>query len=401
MVILRCMVIMAGAIFLVGCLPDAQPDVKPVAENATVIKAAAAVRPYPVISDFSSEAAGIMPGENVTLRWSVSDAAIVTIDNGPGRVQPAGSVEVAPQKTTRYTLTAAGEKGMSTAWVTVEVADRSTFLPDLVITGVTHISGLLYYHIKNVGAVDAGPSETYVYDQSHMLRDTSWVDGLKSGEQKTLPFTNYDWDGYEIKVCANGDNRVEEASRDNNCYIPTFGVKYTYDLVQYATRANWRGSAGWINFSDSDKATGFAARLPQVVAEDNQTYHNVIKMVPPESGYGWIEGTFGDWQERWQAGGYMLPLELPYNTRFTARVGLSQEARGGNGVAFLFGIRDEQGGTNWWPAVNASYDGTINSMDIDLSAYGGRKVMAILRVEAGANPDKNYALWIEPKISQQ
>jgi len=39
-------------------------------------------------------------------------------------------------------------------------------------------------------------------------------------------------------------------------------------------------------------------------------------------------------------------------------------------------------------------------MDIDLSAYGGRKIMVILRVEAGADPDNNYALWIEPKISQ-
>lgn len=96
----------------------------------------------------------------------------------------------------------------------------------------------------------------------------------------------------------------------------------------------------------------------------------------------------------------MLPLELPYNARFTAGVGLSEEARGGSGVAFLFGIQDERGGTEWWPAVKKSYDGSISSLDIDLSAYGGRKVMAILRVEAGADPDKNFALWIDPRISQ-
>jgi len=399
-VIVRFIMVFAGALTLVGCMPAAQPVVTPASENVTTTIAAATVRPYPVITDFSADVTGIRPGENVTLSWSVSDASIVTIDNGPGRVQPVGSLDVAPQKTTKYTLTAAGEKGMSAAWVTVEVVDRSTFLPDLVITGVTHISGLLYYKIKNIGAVDAGPSETYVYDQSNMLRDTSWVEGLKAGEEKTLPFTNYDWKGYRITICADGMKQVVEASRDNNCYVPSFGFKFNYDFGQYASRASWSGSSGRIKYSDGDKITGLAVRLPEIVAEDNQTYRNVIEMVPPNSGYGWIEGTFGDWQERWQAAGYMLPLELPYNARFTAGVGLSEEARGGGGATFLFGIQDDRGGTNWWPAVNASYDGRIDSMNIDLSNYGGRKVMAILRVEPGADPDKSYALWIDPRISQ-
>jgi len=396
----RCMMAVAGLIILAGCLPVDQPEVMPAAENATAAIEPGTVSPWPVIKDFSASSSNVMPGENVTLRWSVSDAAVVTIDNGTGRVQPAGSLDVAPRKTTRYTLTAAGQKGMSTAWVTVEVVERSTFLPDLVITGVTHISGLLYYKIKNTGAADAGPSETYVYDQSNMLRDTSWVEGLKAGEEKTLPFTNYDWDGNKIKICADGKGQLNEASRDNNCYVPSFGFKYSYDFNQMASRANWRGSAGWVKYSDGDSDTGLAIKLPEVVAEDNLTYRNVIEMVPPGSGYGWIEGAFGDWQEQWQAGGYMLPLELPYNARFTAGVGLSQKARGGGGVTFLFGIQDERGGINWWPAVESSYDGIINNMDIDLSAYGGRKIMVILRVEAGADPDNNYALWIEPKISQ-
>jgi len=392
--------VLAWLIILAGCLPADQPAVMPAAENATAAAEGGVVSPWPVIKDFSASSGNVMPGDNVTLIWSVSDAASVTIDNGPGRVDPAGSLDVAPRKTTRYTLTAAGQKGMSTAWVTVEVADRSTFLPDLVITGVTHISGLLYYKIKNIGAVDAGPGEACVYDQSNMLRDTSWVAGLKAGEEKTLPFSNYDWGGDKIRVCADCNNKVVEAGEGNNCYVPSFGFKYNYDFGQYASRAGWRSSAGWVKYSEGDSAAGLVVRLPEVVAEDNLTYRNVIEMLPPGSGYGWIEGSFGDWQEQWQAGGYMLPLELPYNTRFTARVGLSRQARGGGGATFLFGIQDEKGGINWWPSVETSYDGIINNMDIDLSAYGGRRVMAILRVESGADPDNNYALWIEPEISQ-
>ena len=381
-----------------ACLQTQQPATRLQSDNVTA--PAPVKKPWPVVNDFSAGATNILPGENITLRWSVTDASVVTIDNSVGRVGTDGTVTVAPQKTTKFTLTAAGDKGISTAWVNIEVALPQTFMPDLVITGVTHISGLLYYKIKNIGAVDAGVSETYVYDQSGMLRDTSWVESLKAGEEKTLPFTNYDWEGYTITVCADGKKQVSEAGEDNNCYVPSFGFKFNYDMSQMASRVAWRGSAGRVKYGEANSLMGYALKLNEVVAEDGRAYRNVVETVPPDSGYGWIEGYFGDWQEQWQAGGYMLPLELPYNARFTAVVGLAKDAPGSGGVTFLFGIQEENGSTSWWPGVKASYDGKLDSLDIDLSAYGGKKVMAILRVEAGAEPEKNYALWIEPKISQ-
>lgn len=392
------MLMLAGLLLSTACLQLQQPAARPQSDNVTT--PAPAKKPWPVINDFSASAGNILPGENVTLRWSVTDAVIVTIDNSVGKVGMAGTVSVAPQKTAKFTLTAAGDKGVSTAWVNVEVAAPQTILPDLVITGVTHISGLLYYKIKNIGAVDAGQSETYIYDQSGMLRDTSWVESLKAGEEKTLPFTNYDWEGYKITVCADGKKQITEASEDNNCYVPSFGFKFNYDMSNMVSRATWRGSAGRVRYGEADKVTGYAVKLTEVTAEDGQVYRNVIETVPSNLSFGWIEGFFGDWQEQWQAGGYMLPLQLPYNARFTAKVGLSEEAQGGSGVTFLFGVQEENGNTNWWPGVKASYDGKLDSLDIDLSSYGGGKVMAVLRVEAGADPEKNFALWIDPKISQ-
>ncbi len=387
---------------LSGCVQADRAAPPPAAENTTVAAPPVEARLWPVINEFSAGGDLIMPGENVTLRWSVSHAASVAIDNGVGRVETVGSIEVSPQQNTRYTLTASGQRGISTAWVNVAVVEKSTFMPDLVITGVTHISGLLYYKIKNIGAVDAGPSETYVYDQSGMLRDTSWVNGLKAGEEKTLPFTNYDWQGHAIRVCADGDNRVQEAARENNCYVPTFGFKYSYDFVQYASRAGWKGSAGPVKYSDGDSSAGSVRKLAEVVAADNLTYRNAIEMAPPGDAFGWIEGNFGDWREQWQSAGYMLPLDLPYNTRFTARVGLSGEAGAGAGAGatFLFGIKDDRGAVVWWPAIEASGDGALHDIDIDLASYGGRKVMPLLRVEAGAHAEQSRALWIEPRISQ-
>ncbi|MCX6007784.1 MAG: hypothetical protein NTZ34_11090 [Chloroflexi bacterium] len=375
---------------------------QPVAQlSGNVTTAIAVTSPWPQIKEFKASSENITPGENVTLTWEVTGGGTVTIDSGIGKVQPAGTKQVLPQKTTKYTLTVTGEKGVSTAWVTVKVAEKITLMPDLAITGITYNSGLLYYTIKNIGGADAGPSDTYLWDQSNMWRDTSWVNGLKAGEEKTQPFTNFNYHGDKITVCADGGKVITEANEENNCFIPTFGFKFNYDFQQYASRATWRGSAGRPDFGlTGGSSLGLVTKLSSVIAEDGNSYRNVIEMVPAPESYAWLEGVFGDWQEQWQAGGYMLPIELPNNSRFTAKIGLSKEAEGSSGVTFLFGLMNANGSINWWPAVKAGYDGTLQSMDIDLSSYNNIKVMAILRVESGADMDKNYALWIEPRISQ-
>lgn len=369
------------------------------AENITPVDVSPCC--WPRINEFTVDSDNIKPGDNITLKWDVEDAAVITIDSGVGEVQTAGTVQVAPLKTTKFTLTAAGERGMATAWVTVQVAEKLTLMPDLIITGITYNSGLLYYTVKNVGGLEAGPNDTYLYDQSHVWRDTSWVSGLKPGEEMTRPFTNFNYQGNEITICADGGKAVPEANEGNNCYVPTFGIKFNYNFQQYASRASWRGSAGRPEFGlQVDSSRGLATRLGSAVAADGETYPNVIQMVPAAESYAWIEGIFGDWQERWQLGGYMLPLELPNNARFTSMVCLSGEASETSSMTFLFGLMEASGDINWWPGMTAAYGGAPQSMDIDLSAYAGKKVMAILRVEAGVSIDDNYALWIEPRISQ-
>jgi plastocyanin len=103
-----------------SCINNIKPENR-VAENTTV--PVTAPPPWPHILDFEVSSENVSAGDNVTLKWGVSDAGVVTIDSGVGRVKQSGSVQVSPQKTTRYTLTATGEKGISTAWVTVQVPE--------------------------------------------------------------------------------------------------------------------------------------------------------------------------------------------------------------------------------------------------------------------------------------
>jgi len=69
--------------------------------------------------------------ESSTLFWSVENAPIVYIDQGIGNVSTSanvvtsGTIDVSPEETTTYTLTAVGSSG--TASCTVEVTARAIF----------------------------------------------------------------------------------------------------------------------------------------------------------------------------------------------------------------------------------------------------------------------------------
>lgn len=76
----------------------------------------------PTINSFTAEPTSIEPGQSSTLRWSVSDATDINIDQGVGAVQSEGTHAVQPSATTTYTLSARGPGGTDSRSVTVEVA---------------------------------------------------------------------------------------------------------------------------------------------------------------------------------------------------------------------------------------------------------------------------------------
>lgn len=77
--------------------------------------------PAAVINTFTAEPSTIVRGESSTLRWNVSNATEVTIDNGIGRVPNTGTRQVSPTANTTYRLTAKGPGGDAISAVTVAV----------------------------------------------------------------------------------------------------------------------------------------------------------------------------------------------------------------------------------------------------------------------------------------
>src|SRR5215470_10950534 len=62
----------------------------------------------PVINSFTAEPSTIDRGQSSTLRWSISNATDMTIDQGVGAVQSQGQRSVSPGSTSTYTLVANG-----------------------------------------------------------------------------------------------------------------------------------------------------------------------------------------------------------------------------------------------------------------------------------------------------
>ncbi len=75
----------------------------------------------PVVNYFSAEPTSVDKGQPSSLRWSVTDATNVAIDNNVGEVSPNGRRAVYPTDTTTYTLTATGPGGSASASVTITV----------------------------------------------------------------------------------------------------------------------------------------------------------------------------------------------------------------------------------------------------------------------------------------
>jgi peptidoglycan-associated lipoprotein len=108
------------AMFAAGCKKKAPPPPPP---PPPVVQPTPPPAPKaPTVAQFSAEPTSIQRGESATLRWQVTgDVTNVSINQGIGTVQGAGSQRVFPSDSTTYTLTATGPGGNTTASTTVSV----------------------------------------------------------------------------------------------------------------------------------------------------------------------------------------------------------------------------------------------------------------------------------------
>ena len=389
---------------------------------------------WPIINSFAATPETVAAGQSVTLSWDVSNATRVTIQPEIGTVPPSGTRSITPSATSQYVLTAINDAGAPTKNLTITVGAAVAGAPDLIITDAWLEGCMIYYKVKNIGAVDA-PASTSLLSVDNLfppLGSTSFVQIMKPGEERTLSFSSYQWiscgtnaaasgaasggfspnitanfqsqgpaqsGGYvvftlnhEVKVCANAKDPIDEANTANNCIIKLLGPLMNYNLLPLAHLASWKNSAGDVpDFgSESNPKGGF------IKQGDGS-----LEMIPEQVPQGWTQGYWGYFYTDQQTNtAQIAAIQVPAKTHFIATVGLSPNAVGSDGVTFKFGMKDLSDTVNFLPGKQMTVPGQFENWDIDLSDYAGQKVYFILRVEAGSTGVNDFAIWKDARLVQ-
>ena len=169
----------------------------------------------PKILQFEASPSVINQGEPSYLRWSVSEANSVSIDNGIGNVALAGQIPVSPNSTTFYTLTAKNLAGETTARTQIVVeggtaaqpetptgtpptiasfyADRLIITPSQYVTLSWDVLGATSVTLTPVGDVEAEdtitlqPANTATYVLTATNADGTSTAGITVTVQSSAP----------------------------------------------------------------------------------------------------------------------------------------------------------------------------------------------------------------------
>lgn len=108
-------------LFATGCAKKTVAGPPPSTPPPTVVPKAPPTPEKPVIARFQAEPSTVVKGSPSTLRWSISGASDISIDQGIGSVSDTGTRQVYPSADTTYTLVARGVGGTSSATISVRV----------------------------------------------------------------------------------------------------------------------------------------------------------------------------------------------------------------------------------------------------------------------------------------
>ncbi len=189
-ILLACMLLM----FAAGCKKKTPPPAPPPPAPTKSVEPPPTTA-KPSITSFTIEPRSIERGQAATLRWSVTNATDITIDQGVGPVQQNGSRQVYPSSTTTYTLIANGPGGSDTRTVTAEIASAPAPPPPPAPKATRSAQDILASDVQDA---------YFDYDKSDIREDARSV-LTKDAEILKQLFT--DNPGFNVMVEGHADER--------------------------------------------------------------------------------------------------------------------------------------------------------------------------------------------------
>jgi hypothetical protein len=161
---------------------------------------------------------------------------------------------------------------------------------------------------------------------------------------------------------------------------------YTYDFAFYFCQATWRSDEGRLSCTESGNPDdGFVHLLDKPAMENRRDNELALWVHPNEERYGWIEGTYPD-------------FEVESGDHFLAWVGCL-DGYPKCSLKFYLDYENEDGKVRRLGEWVEEYDGKVTEIDLDLSALAGESVRFILGTEALThNTDAAQGFWFVPRI---
>jgi len=165
---------------------------------------------------------------------------------------------------------------------------------------------------------------------------------------------------------------------------PTPEADVVFDLLAQAQNADWSNATEDLPFGDQDNDTpGVVAYANNITLENNKTYSKALATYPQRIEDGLITGIFPSYT-------------VKDNDHFTTQLGFRKNCDDGS-VQYRFGYKEGSNVViiNKW---NKNCDGTLLTIDIDLSDLKGKTVQFILEVSTRGPFNDDQAIWVSPRI---
>jgi len=278
-----------------------------------------------------------------------------------------------------YTLTATAtnSEGVDSDSITLswgcEAENQDPIISEITLMGTKYTN--IQYIISVAASDPNGDSLTYNWYVTGGTMDDDTANPMK--------WTAPSEPGSYTITATVSDGKGGEASAHSNV-----DVHFLYDLLTEAPGAYWTSGAGHIGFGGPiDDPRGFALYRTDIELEDGNTYSKVLETHPRWTDSGWV------------AGRYSSNITIPDGAKFTAKVGFIKGATATDGVRFYIRFYYE-GTAHIYDLIDATYDGVLDDINIDLSLLYGKTGQIQLLVSAGgSSSSQDWAVWVNPQIT--
>ena len=291
-----------------------------------------------------------------------------------------------PSDTFELEATATNSEGTATDSITLswgcETENQDPVISEITLMGTKYTN--TKYKISVAASDPDGDSLIYKWVVTNPRGDPNGT--IDNDTANPIKWTTPSTPGeYRIAVFVE-DGKGGEASAHE-----IVDVHFLYDLLAKAPDAYWYSGDGgplWdVGLSDN---RGFACFRTNIKLEDGNTYPKVLETHPQWINDGRISSEYPD-----------LSITIPDGARFTAKVGFIKGATATDGVNFRMQFYD---GSRWYffpsySGYHATYNGALDSLNIDLSSIVGKTGRICIGVKAESSSDQDWAVWVNPQIT--